>query len=147
MRRDADEWIAKAENDYADARRIARARGRSDFSNACFLAQQCAEKYLKAVLVMHDRPIERTHDLPRLLDQVTPFNEFWVALRDAAKLLTDYAVRFRYPEGGSASKAMAKEALVASGLIRGHMRDHLGLGPAARKSASKPRPRSRKRPR
>lgn len=142
MRRDADEWVAKAENDYEDAQRIARTRGREDFSNACFFAQQCAEKYLKGVLVMHDHPVERTHDLPRLLDQITAYNEFWVALRDAAKVLTDYAVRFRYPEGGAASKAMAKEALVACALIRAQMRDHLGL--TSRKAASKSQSRKRK---
>ncbi len=68
MKRPAAEWIAKAENDFEDARRILRARNRSDFSNACFHAQQSAEKYMKAVLVLHERSVDRTHDLSRILD-------------------------------------------------------------------------------
>ncbi len=67
MNRQTREWVAKAENDFDDAQRILRARNRTDFSNACFHAQQCVEKDMKAVLVESRRDIERIHDLTVLL--------------------------------------------------------------------------------
>ena len=46
-----DEWIAKAEGDFATAQRELRARRAPNYDAACFHSQQCAEKYLKAFLV------------------------------------------------------------------------------------------------
>ena len=53
------EWVAKAEGDYATARREARARRQPNFDAVCFHAQQCAEKYVKALLQETGRPIAR----------------------------------------------------------------------------------------
>ena len=44
------EWIDKAEGDFATAGRELRARKNPNYDAACFHAQQCAEKYLKAIL-------------------------------------------------------------------------------------------------
>ena len=44
------EWIEKAEGDFATAGRELRARKNPNYEAACFHAQQCAEKYLKAIL-------------------------------------------------------------------------------------------------
>jgi HEPN domain-containing protein len=44
------DWIAKAEGDYASANREYRARKTPNYDSACFHAQQCIEKYLKAWL-------------------------------------------------------------------------------------------------
>ncbi len=44
------EWIDKAEGDWHSAQREYRARLRPNYDAACFHAQQCAEKYLKARL-------------------------------------------------------------------------------------------------
>lgn len=62
-----------------------------------FLAQQAAEKALKAVLVRHDVRFNRTHNLGELLrlaEQVTPGIQR--QLRDATEL-TPSAVDARYP--------------------------------------------------
>lgn len=48
------EWVAKAEGDFATARRELRSRAQPNFDAACFHAQQCAEKYVKAVLQERD---------------------------------------------------------------------------------------------
>lgn len=45
-----NEWIIKAEGDFATAQREMRARKDPNYDAACFHAQQCAEKYLKALL-------------------------------------------------------------------------------------------------
>ncbi len=52
------EWVEKAEGDFATAGRELRAAPAPNFDAACFHAQQCAEKYLKACL------IEAGHVLP-----------------------------------------------------------------------------------
>ena len=43
-------WVERAEEDYAIARFALRRKPPFTYS-ACFHAQQCAEKYLKALLV------------------------------------------------------------------------------------------------
>ena len=57
------EWIAKAEGDWNSAQRQYRARQRPNDDAACFHAQQCAEKYLKARLEEAVIAFGRTHDL------------------------------------------------------------------------------------
>ncbi len=44
------EWIDKAEGDFATASREIRVRKSPNYDAVCFHAQQCAEKYLKALL-------------------------------------------------------------------------------------------------
>jgi HEPN domain-containing protein len=44
------EWINKAEGDLISAQREYRARNQPNYDSACFHAQQCIEKYLKAWL-------------------------------------------------------------------------------------------------
>lgn len=44
------EWVSKAEGDFLTAGRELRARKSPNYDAVCFHAQQCAEKYLKAVL-------------------------------------------------------------------------------------------------
>ena len=57
------EWIQKAEGDLATAHRELRARKSPNFDAACFHAQQCAEKYLKALLQEDVIPFGKTHNL------------------------------------------------------------------------------------
>lgn len=119
------EWINKAEGDWESALRELRARRRPNYDPACFHAQQCAEKYFKAVLVEAGKGFEKIHDLASLLDQVKAVNPMWEILRPSAKSLTDYAVRFRYP-GSNADKAMAREAVDCCRFIRKELAEHLG---------------------
>jgi HEPN domain-containing protein len=62
------EWIGKAEGDFATAKREVRARKAPNYDAACFHAQQCVEKYLKARLQEATIPFGRTHDLSALLN-------------------------------------------------------------------------------
>jgi HEPN domain-containing protein len=74
------EWIAKAEGDYIAAQREARARKRPQYDIACFLAQQCAEKYLKARLEEAGIRFGKTHNLLALLAlaiQWSPVGSFY----------------------------------------------------------------------
>ena len=126
MREISAEWIAKAEGDFATAVREHRARKRPNYDAACFHAQQCIEKYLKAAMLERRISFRRIHDLEVLLDQCLEPYPFWAVLREDAQLLTQYAVQYRYP-GESADKSESKEALAAMRRMRREMRATLGL--------------------
>ena len=126
MKPAAREWIEKAEADFTNAGREYRARKQPNFDAACFFAQQCVEKYLKARLVQAGRAVPRTHDLSSLLDLVLPVELLWEAFRPRLETLTSYAVVFRYP-GESATRDMAKTAVADAKLIRQQIRQALGL--------------------
>ena len=106
------EWIAKADGDFTSALREYRARKNPNYDSACFHAQQCIEKYLKAVLIKNRVPFSKGHDLEILLDRCLAVYPLWEPLRDDMQLLTQYAVQFRYP-GESADKEDACKAVAA----------------------------------
>lgn len=54
-------WVAKAEEDFEMAR-LALRRKKPLTDPACFHAQQCAEKYLKGMLVARGQIFPKTHD-------------------------------------------------------------------------------------
>jgi HEPN domain-containing protein len=106
------EWVAKADGDFASALREYRARKQPNYDSACFHAQQCIEKYLKAVLIKKRIAFPKIHDLEVLLDLCLAAYPLWEPMREDMQLLTQYAVQFRYP-GESADKAEARQAVEA----------------------------------
>ncbi|MBI5816228.1 MAG: HEPN domain-containing protein [Nitrospinae bacterium] len=105
------EWVEKAEGDFVTAGRELRARKSPNYDAACFHAQQCAEKYLKAILQISNIPFGRTHNLPALLDLVTADRERLEPFRPMLSRLGEYSVHVRYP-GETADRESAKEAYV-----------------------------------
>ena len=91
------EWVDKAEEDFFVARREYRARKNPSFNAACFRAQQCVEKYLKARLQEAGIAFAKTHSLPLLLNLVSGVEPLWVSLRSHLDRLNVYAIAFRYP--------------------------------------------------
>ena len=122
------EWVEKAEGDLVTAAREFRARKSPNYDAACFHAQQCAEKYLKAVLHAEAISFAKTHNMAALLDMVLPLEPSWEMMRADLQGLTAMAVNFRYP-GHAADKAVAREALAIARTVRAHARLHLGLKP------------------
>ena len=109
MRPLTQEWVDKAEGDWAVVGRELRARKAPNYNAACFHAQQCAEKYLKARLQEAAIKFPKTHDLTELLTLLLPMEPLWTALGPALNALNGYAVAFRYP-GRSAKKSEAQDA-------------------------------------
>jgi len=66
MKQIALEWVKKAEGDYKIALREMRTKS-PIYDAVCFHAQQCLEKYFKALLTEKEIPFPRTHDLAALL--------------------------------------------------------------------------------
>ena len=122
------EWVDKAEGDFITAKRELRARKAPNYDAACFHAQQCAEKYLKARLQEEGIASSKTHDLATLLDLLLPVEPSWAVMRSDLDRLTSFAVEFRYP-GTSADKAMARSAVAVCQDVRHRVRMSLGLAP------------------
>jgi HEPN domain-containing protein len=111
------EWIEKAEGDWTSAQREYRARQRPNYDAACFHAQQCTEKYLKARLEEAGIAFSRTHNLTSLLTLALAVEPTWAVLQPHLTALNIYAVAFRYP-GSSATKSNAANALKAGREVR-----------------------------
>ncbi len=119
------EWVAVAEEDYKLARSALRHKPPSTYG-ACFHAQQCGEKYLKAILVARDVSFPKIHDLSKLSDLCEQAGVIVPISRDALEILADFAVTTRYP-GGIPSIEDAREALETARAIRKFARKFLGV--------------------
>ncbi|MCA1900190.1 MAG: HEPN domain-containing protein [Chloroflexi bacterium] len=60
--KELENWIAYAEEDLSAAKILLKSK-KPFLSAACFHAQQCAEKYLKALLIFKDFDFPKSHDL------------------------------------------------------------------------------------
>jgi HEPN domain-containing protein len=123
-----EEWIQKAEGDFATAQRESRVKDRANYDAVCFHGQQCAEKYLKARLQEAGISFPRIHDLTVLLDLALPIEPTWEALREDLHPLTAFAVEYRYP-GECANESEATEAVEACAKLRHSVRQALALDP------------------
>ena len=94
-REEARQWLARAQGSLVLAR---QPKPESAFwADLCYLAQQSAEKALKAVYYWIDRPHRFTHDLEELGRGLMEHGlDVPLEVRDAVAL-TRYAVETRYP--------------------------------------------------
>lgn len=129
MRPITREWVDKAEGDFATTGRECRARKRPNYDGACFHAQQCAEKYLKAILAEAQVAFPKTHDLVDLLDRVLALHPHWELFREDLAFLSAFGVDVRYP-GDAADKESALDARRRCRRFRTVARQTLGLDPS-----------------
>jgi HEPN domain-containing protein len=119
------EWIFKAEGDFAIMQREMKVRKNPNYDGVCFHAHQCAEKYLKANLQEVGLPIEKTHNLDKLLDAIVPVFPYHELMRETVSRLNNFGISFRYP-GETATKENAKIACILCVSVRDTIRMHLG---------------------
>ncbi len=103
------EWVSKAEGDFATAGRELRARKNPNYDAVCFHAQQCAEKYLKAVLQENEKHIPKIHNLIELMLLCEELDSSFEMLRSDLVVMERYSVLVRYP-GEFAEKDDAQSA-------------------------------------
>ena len=120
------EWVAKAEGDFLTAGRELRARKSPNYDAVCFHAQQCAEKYLKAVLQENERNIPKIHNLIELMLLSEEIDGSFEMLRADLVTMERYSVRVRYP-GKFAEKDEAQAAYAAAATVRKLVKQKLGL--------------------
>lgn len=126
MNAPSDEWIQKAEGDFVSALREYRARKLPNFDAAGFHAQQCIEKYLKALLQKYHVRFEKTHDLLALKELCVSFFPELELHEESLGYLSQFAVAFRYP-GESAGREHAKRAVKVMKEVRLILREKLNL--------------------
>ncbi len=136
LRSDVAQWVEKAEQDWI-------AVGSLDAAVIptiiCFHCQQCAEKYLKALLTHNDRVPHRTHDLGVLLNSALAEEPQLSEVSDEMLLLDRYAVAIRYP-GPDADEQEAIAAASAAAVVRDTCRQLLGLAEAEENEQKAERP-------
>lgn len=93
---EAGRWLAQAENDLAFAR---HGLEHGFYAQACFLAQQVAEKAAKAVHYRRGARVVMGHSVDALLEALEPGEAEVARLRDGAKELDQHYVPTRYPNG------------------------------------------------
>lgn len=118
-------WVEKAEEDFALAKSALR-RKKPLLTGTCFHAQQCAEKYMKALLISKGADFPKTHDLLMLNNLCSAVGIFLVVAPKLLNTLTDYAVRTRYPGEGPTLED-AKEAMEIAKSVRSFARRFMGL--------------------
>lgn len=92
---DAKVWIKYAETDLHAAYALVKS-GEFFPHQICFLAQQCGEKAIKAVLIYEEVKFPKHHDLDRLRDLIPTGWKVKGQFPDLAEL-TIWAVESRYP--------------------------------------------------
>ncbi len=90
------QWIERAEDDLRNAEHTLRLKENCPLWTVCFHAQQCAEKYLKGLLILRSIDFPKTHDLVVLLNLAGGPQAVGVDLLDVEPL-NRYPVEARYP--------------------------------------------------
>jgi HEPN domain-containing protein len=94
LQHEADRWWRQALIDLAFLP-VARQAGKHD--TCCFLAQQTAEKALKAYLFHQGEELVFTHSIFKLCDLAAQYAVEFKELKERVKLLDFYYVEARYP--------------------------------------------------
>ena len=116
------EWVQKAENDLTSAGMLLRGGAKCPTDTTCFHAQQCVEKYIKAVLVFRGIAFAKTHNI-RLLMELLAGNPALAIEPDMRDRLTDYATVSRYPcEDEPISILEARKAVRVARMVRRDLR-------------------------
>lgn len=89
-------WFSKADDDLKFAK--AGFRETKIPSDACFLSQQVAEKYLKGFLINQGKNFKRTHNLLKLLNSCAKIDKSFKKLFEDCKGLNIYYIEARYPD-------------------------------------------------
>jgi HEPN domain-containing protein len=94
LQREAQRWWRQALSDLAFLP-IVRQAGKYD--TCCFLAQQTAEKALKAFLFHQGEELIFSHSIFKLCDMAARYAEDFKTLKGQVKMLDFYYVEARYP--------------------------------------------------
>jgi Uncharacterized conserved protein related to C-terminal domain of eukaryotic chaperone, SACSIN len=115
------EWVVKAENDLKNAAHALKLAEGCPTDTVCFHAQQCVEKYVKAVLVLDGIDFPKTHDLEKLT-ALLPARARPSLTAEEQGRLTEYATVARYPGWGEISLAEARRAVAMARRVRKEIR-------------------------
>lgn len=119
------DWIQKAENDLVTAVHTLKLRRKCPTDTVCYHAQQCVEKYGKALLTLLNIDFPRTHDLTILARRLPKEVKLTATLEELDRM-TEYAITSRYPGDYEViSLAEARKAVQIARQIRQAVRRQL----------------------
>lgn len=122
------QWVAKAENDLQNATHTLKLGETGPLDTVCFHAQQCVEKYIKALLCFYEIDFYRTHNITTLL-ALLPVHFQPELSAEEQERLNDYAVAVRYPDDYEpVSLAEAERAVQVARRVRTQVRRRLPTG-------------------
>ncbi len=117
--------MQKAEEDLVLAEHGLALRENCPYDLICYHAQQCAEKYLKALLTGHALRVPRTHDLRFLMHQMPADLHLGIEL-DHVLALNRYSIETRYPENwDDIERPEAERAVALARAVRDAVRPTL----------------------
>lgn len=121
-------WVEKAESDLKNAALTLRAGEECPTDTVAFHAQQCAEKYLKALLAYRGVDFPKIHDIGELVALAAPSVHIELAVEEQRRL-TAYATTTRYPgEYEPVTLAEARRAVALARRVRAGVRRQLPKG-------------------
>ena len=129
------EWVAKAEDDLTNASHTLKLGVECPTWTVCFHAQQCVEKYLKAVLVLQCIAFPKTHEIEELM-RLIPSSMRPSLSDEEQERMTHYAVVTRYPGWPEIELAEARHAVTIAQRVRREVRKQLPMA-ALRKQKRK----------
>jgi HEPN domain-containing protein len=91
------EWLQIAYDDYDSAKFLFDNKIPKPLEIICYHCQQSAEKSLKTFICTNDADIPKTHELKRLCEQCSDFDESFMDFFDDCIELEIYATETRYP--------------------------------------------------
>ncbi len=113
----AREWMAKADSDLRSAAYLLRIKN-CPTDTVCFHAQQCVEKYLKALLIVQGTGFRKIHDLGELVALLPARHRSLLDDKEQDEL-TEYATVTRYPgDYEPISLAEARQAVKIARRVR-----------------------------
>ena len=120
------EWAAHADDDMRVAQHTLTLPDACPYRLVAYHAQQCAEKYLKAFLVLRGIDFPFTHNIARLLELCSEHAGWADSLTDAEEL-TPFAIAARYPgDDEPVSEPEARRAVEIATRVRDEVRTALG---------------------
>ena len=118
-------WVQKAEEDWITANTMMK-RKKVFTGVVCYHFQQCAEKYIKAIIIHKGSTFPKTHDLNALSD-LSEANGVLIGMTESdLETLSGYAVTARYPSADP-TKEDTQEAMHIAKTIRKFSRTFLRL--------------------
>lgn len=92
------DWFKKAASDLKAAKLLLNQNNEDFWGPTVFHAQQAAEKSIKGFLAKHRIRFTKTHNMEVLIGLVAQIDRQLSEDLEPTKMLTQYAVAYRYPE-------------------------------------------------
>jgi HEPN domain-containing protein len=131
MKKLVNSWIISAEKDIKTASVIIKEEQLTNI--VAFHCQQAIEKYFKAYILEHDRPLLKIHDLLKLYGTIKEIKDFEID-EDLLSIINETYIEDRYPgelgllPGGMPSEEQANDFLEFARHIEEKIKNELNQG-------------------